>query len=68
MTIEAVPVTYTLESSQKSSAERLAAQINKAIQRGAYVGHIVVGSRSDLQEADQTEGFVFLIDVPDSED
>lgn len=67
MTVEAVPVTYTLEGSQKASAERLAIQVNKALERGAYVGHIAVGSRSDLQVSDQTEGFVFLVDVPDHE-
>lgn len=69
MPIEAVPIHYLLEDKKYLTPTGVAERINEALERGIYVGYLVVtkpiySAWDHRQNGDMTQGIVLLIDTP----
>lgn len=69
MPIEAIPIDFLLENDRHRTPTGVAAEINKALETGIYVGHLVVpkptrSAWDGRHIGDTTLGIVLLVDKP----
>lgn len=69
MPIEAVPIDFLLEHNRYLTPRGVADEINRVLETGAYVGHLVVtkpthSAWDGRQVGDAMQGIVVLVDRP----
>lgn len=69
MPVEAVPINFLLENDRYLTPTGVANEINKVLETGTYIGHLVVtkpthSAWDGRQVGDAMQGIVLLVDKP----